>query len=234
MKNVESKMRRFSDAGPAACRALKRTFDVLATVFALPVVVPIIGLTSLVVLLVQGRPLFYISPRYVAKDRAVPIYKFRSMVLDAGTPRYRLRERFMRDGYLDIPIDCEVYTPLGRILERTQIVELPQMLNVIVDRMSWVGNRALPEENVRMLGQFPGWEARFDSPCGLTGISQVVGKMNLTPLQRITVECLYSRVYEEGNVLKCDLFIILATLRLILLGRAMRYEDAIALLHRCL
>lgn len=219
---------------PAASRALKRTFDLVFTGLSLIVIVPLVALVGLISLLVQGRPVFYVSPRYVSKDRAVTIYKFRSMVLDARSPKYQLRERFMRDGYLDIPIDCEVYTPLGRILERTQIVELPQVLNVLRDGMSWVGNRALPEENIRLLSQFPGWEERFESPCGLTGVSQVVGKLNLTPRERITVECLYSRVYSSGNVFKCDMLLLLATARLILSDRCMTYDEAIALLNRCL
>lgn len=140
----------------------------------------------------------------------------------------------MRDGYLDIPIDCDVYTPLGRVLERTQIVELPQVLHVLLHGMSWVGNRALPEENIRLLNQFPGWQERFDSPPGLTGISQVVGKMNLAPLQRITLERMYARVFKTGNVLKCDAFIILATGWLIIFDRCMSYDEAVALLERCL
>jgi lipopolysaccharide/colanic/teichoic acid biosynthesis glycosyltransferase len=226
--------RRVAAMSPAVSRALKRAFDIVFTGASLVGIVPLVAVVGLFSLLVQGRPVFYISSRYVGRDRAVRIYKFRSMVLDARSPKYRLRERYMRDGYLDIPIDCEVYTRLGRFLERTQIVELPQVLNVIRDGMSWVGNRALPEENVRMLSPFPGWEQRFESPCGLTGISQVVGKLNLTPLERITVECLYSRVFLHGNVFRCDLLIILATVRLILFDRYMTYDEAIALLNSCL
>src|SRR5688572_21365272 len=176
---------------PVVCQTLKRVFDIGFSIACLPFVGPLLLVVGLIALLVQGRPLFYISPRYVAADRTVRIYKFRSMVLDARDPKHQLRERFMRDGYLDIPIDSDVYTPLGRVLERTQIVELPQILHVLLHGMSWVGNRALPEENIRLLAQFPGWEERFDSPPGLTGISQVVGKMNLAPLQRITLERMY-------------------------------------------
>jgi lipopolysaccharide/colanic/teichoic acid biosynthesis glycosyltransferase len=223
-----------SAMSPAVCQTLKRAFDIALTIVSLPAIIPLLLVAGLVALLVQGRPLFYISSRYVAVDRSIKIYKFRSMVLDAGSPKYGLRERFMRDGYLDIPIECEVYTRFGRMLERSQIVELPQILHVLFHGMSWVGNRALPEGNVRLLSQFSGWEERFDSPCGLTGISQVVGKMNLTPIQRITLECLYARVFKTGNVLKCDLFIILATVRLIIVDRCMSYEEAIALLNRCL
>ena len=84
-----------------------------------------------------------------------------------------------------------------------------------------------------MLSVFPGWEQRFDSPSGLTGISQVVGKLNLTPKERIDIECLYSDVYKNGNVLKCDLFIILSTIKLIIFNQCMEYENAVDLLKRC-
>jgi len=214
--------------------SLKRTLDFTCTLIGLVFAVPLIVLISLISLALQGFPIFYTSKRYIATDKAVRIYKFRSMVRDAKSRKYDLSGRFMQDGFLDIPIDCEVYTPFGRILERTELVELPQIFNVLLNGMSLVGNRALPEENVRMLGVFLGWEERFDSPCGLTGISQVVGKHNLTPMQRITLECLYSRVYKRGNVVKADFFILLATARLILLGAYMSYEDAQALLESCL
>lgn len=223
-----------NDVSPRVCRAAKRTFDLLFTAVMVTVAVPVMGIVCFLALLTQGVPLFYVSRRYISPTNAVKIYKFRTMAVDAATPKYRLQERFMRDGYLDIPIDCEVYTPFGRFLERTQIVELPQLLNVLLDRMSWVGNRALPAENIRLLSQFKGWEERFDSPCGLTGLSQVVGKLNLTPLQRITLECGYASVYKHGNVVKCDLLILLATLRLILTGRFTTYEEAIALITRCM
>lgn len=212
----------------------KRIIDIGATLICLFFAVPLIFVITLISVLVQGLPVFYTSMRYVTKDKAVKIFKFRSMVTDATDEKYRLSERFMKDGYLDIPIDCEVYTPLGRILERTQIVELPQILNILINGMSWVGNRALPEENVRMLGHFPGWEERFESPCGLTGISQVVGKYCITPKQRIAIECLYSKVYKQGNVLKADILIVVATIKLILVDSNMSYDDAVALLESCL
>ena len=120
-------------------------------------------------------------------DRTIPVFKFRTMVRDATSPKYRLAERYMRDGYLDIPLSCEVYTPLGRLLERLQIVELPQMLNVLFHGMSIIGNRPLPQDNVRCLQKHDGWEQRFDCPAGISGISQIVGKLNLRPEERLSL-----------------------------------------------
>lgn len=212
----------------------KRIVDVIVTLIGVLIAIPLMFVISLISVVTQGFPVFYTSMRHVSKDKAVKIYKFRSMVTDATDTKYHLNDLYMKDGYLDIPIDCDVYTSFGRILERTQMVELPQILNILINSMSWVGNRALPAENVRMLDIFPGWEDRFESPCGLTGISQVIGKYNLTPKDRITIECLYSKVYKQGNVLKADFFIVVATIKLILTDTNMSYKDAVKLLESCL
>jgi lipopolysaccharide/colanic/teichoic acid biosynthesis glycosyltransferase len=109
----------------------KRFLDILIASTVILATLPLMLVTALAILFREGRPIFYISRRHVTLARTIPVIKFRSMVRDANSPKYRLVERFMRDGYLDVPRDCEVYTPTGRILERLQIVELPQMFNVI-------------------------------------------------------------------------------------------------------
>ena len=50
----------------------------------------------------------------------------------------------MKNGYLDIPLTSEVYTPFGKFLEKTQFVELPQVFYVLLGKISFVGNRPLP------------------------------------------------------------------------------------------
>ncbi len=207
---------------------IKRVTDVLAALVLLSLLSPILILIATIVFVLEGYPIFYVSRRYVSLDQSVPILKFRTMVKDATSPKYRLRERFMRDGYLDIPRDCEVYTPIGRFLERSELVELLQLFNVLFHGMSLAGNRPLPRDNIELLKQFKGWEARFDSPAGLTGLSQVVGKLNQTPAERLEMESLYSSIYKSksGNILLCDLFIFYYTVRLLLFGKYLPIDDA--------
>ncbi len=215
-------------------KILKKIFDFLAAWFILTIFSPIILLIIVAIFLLEGRPIFYSSKRYISADKEVVILKFRSMVRDARSPKYRLEERFMKDGYLDIPISCEVYTKIGRFLERTQLVEILQVLNVIFHGMSLIGNRPLPASNRKMLTKFPGWELRWDSPAGMTGISQVVGKFHLSPADRLELEKLYSKVYLHGNVLRCDIQIIFYTIRFILTGKSISLDHAVKLLSRCL
>jgi lipopolysaccharide/colanic/teichoic acid biosynthesis glycosyltransferase len=205
---------------------LKRLFDLVVACTLLILLSPVLMLVALLILIFEGWPIFYISRRFIAMERSVPIFKFRTMVRDAKSPKYRLNERYMRDGYLDIPIDCEVYTPIGRWLERTQLVEILQLLNVIFHGVSLIGNRPLPRENLELLKQFGGWEQRFDSPAGLSGITQVVGKMQQQPRERIELECLYSRLYRQGSIFRCDLIIMWYTARLILFRKPLSNEAA--------
>ena len=149
------------------------------------------------------------------------------MVKDAKNPKWGLEEKYMRDGYLDVPIYSEVYTPFGRLLEKTQLVEILQVFHILLNHMSFVGNRPLPEKNVELLKKkFPNtWQERFKSPAGMTGIAQVAGKFNLTSEQRLELESLYSKVYHEGNILKADAYIFFSTIILLLLKDASAYRS---------
>ena len=212
---------------------VKRVVDIAISITVLMLLSPFLVLVTLVIYVFEGYPVFYISKRLVAENRSVSILKFRTMVKDAISSKYRLNERFMRDGYLDIPLECEVYTPIGRLLERTQLVETLQLFNVILDGMSLVGNRPLPGNNIEMLQKFEGWRLRFHSPSGLTGISQIVGKFNLSPKDRLSLECLYSKAYQDINIniIICDFLIIFYTIRFLLCGSTISISKARNLLE---
>ena len=225
-----------SDQGPAeferrrfkASKVLKRIVDVSVALILLVLMMPLFAIVAILIFVLEGLPIFYISRRFISTDHNVPIVKFRSMVKDATSPKYRLRERYMRDGYLDIPPSCEVYTPIGRLLERTQMVESLQLLNIIIHGMSFVGNRPLPKDNIDLLSKMEGWEQRFGSPAGITGLSQIVGKLNQSPKERMELECLYSKAYQDPaiNILWVDLCIIFYTIRFVLFGRPLSLEGA--------
>jgi lipopolysaccharide/colanic/teichoic acid biosynthesis glycosyltransferase len=215
-------------------RYLKRLFDIFTSAIALLVFSPLMLFVTFLYFIIEGRPVFYKSVRYITLDRAITIYKFRTMFRDALSSKYDLEKRFMKNGFLDIPLDCEVYTPFGRILERFQIVEFLQFYNVLFHRMSIVGNRPLPKANLDLLSKFKNWEQRFGAPAGISGISQIVGKFNLEPEQRLKLEVLYSKVYEEGKVFICDLWIIYYTLKFVLLNKNLTIDEAVIFLNKYL
>ena len=207
---------------------LKRLVDIVLSVVVLTLLFPVLALIALLIFVLEGYPVFYISKRYISLDQCVSVLKFRTMVKDATSPKYSLKERYMRNGYLDIPLDCEVYTPIGRLLERTQIVEVLQLFNILLHGMSLIGNRPLPKENITLLRQFEGWEGRFASPAGLSGLSQVVGKLNQSPRERLELECNYSALYHKkgANIFLCDMYIIYYTIRLLIFGKPLPIEEA--------
>ena len=212
-------------------RIIKRATDIAVASLLLIALLPFLLLVAFLILLFEGRPVFYKSRRCIAGDKSITVYKFRTMAKDARSEKYDLHRRFMRDGYLDIPLSCEVFTPIGRFLERTQMVEVPQFLNVIAGQMSLIGNRPLPLENVELLKVHEHWRKRFDSPAGISGIAQIVGKLNLQPAERLALESAYSCVYRNGNVLRCDSMILIYTLRTILFSSSLSPENAHRLLQ---
>lgn len=228
-------MKKINPASFKLSNKLKRLLDIMISIIVITFFLPVLFLAGMIIYILEGRPIFYLSDRAISATKVIQIRKFRTMVKDALSNKYRLEERYMKDGYLDIPLNCEVYTSVGRILERTQVVELFQLLNILKNEMSFVGNRPLPVKNLELLKKFPNWKDRFASPCGITGISQITGKHTLTPAQRLNLEISYSSLFinPKGNILKCDFFIIYYTFRLLLTGQYIKYDHAIQILIRC-
>ena len=218
---------------------IKRTEDIIFSLLILVILSPILFLLCLVSFLTQGWPIFYVSRRMVTAKKEISIPKFRTMAKDAKNEKYGLERKYMKKGYLDIPLNSEVYTPLGRFMEKTQLVEVPQVILVLLGEMSFVGNRPLPKKNVDLLKEnFPDqWQKRFNAPTGMTCVTQIVGKLNLDAKQRLELESLYSDVYMNGNVLRADVYIIFSTIILVLLrgpGTYVSYNSAKKFLKSCI
>jgi len=208
-------------------RFFKSIEDIIFSIAIIIIFVPILIPVCFISFCLQGSPVFYVSKRMVSTEKEIRIYKLRTMVRDANSDKYGLEKKYLNNGYLDIPLTSKVYTPFGRLLERIQFVELPQVFHVLFRQISFVGNRPLPKKNVQILKEnFPNsWHKRFNSPAGMTGIAQVVGKFELTPEQRLELESIYSKVYQEGNILKADAYIFFSTIILLLLKDAVAYRS---------
>ena len=144
-------------------KSIKKIEDIVFSLTTLIFFLPIIIIIIILSFFINGLPIFYVSERIVALGKKIHIIKFRTMVRDAKSPKWGLEDKYMKDGYLDVPIFSDVYTPFGRFLEKTQLVEILQVFQVLFNHMSFVGNRPLPEENVDLLKlKFPDtWHERF-------------------------------------------------------------------------
>ena len=134
---------------------MKRVFDIVLVLLAAPLWLPLLALTALAVLLVEGRPVFFMQTRAGLHGRPFRIVKFRSMRTGAGS-------------------DAERLGRFGRFLRATSLDELPELLLVLTGKMSLVGPRPLP---TRYLPRYtPEQMRRHEVRPGITGWAQVNGR----------------------------------------------------------
>jgi lipopolysaccharide/colanic/teichoic acid biosynthesis glycosyltransferase len=154
-------------AGKPGRDSYKRWFDLtilgLAHALALPIWALLWTFIPLLIWLGDRGPVFYKQKRVGMEGRAFTVLKFRTMVLDAD----RKGPAWTTDG------DVRV-TRVGRLLRRTGLDELPEILNIWKGEMSLVGPRALDVDEEKLLErQIPGFEGRLQVLPGLTGLAQV-------------------------------------------------------------
>lgn len=150
---------------------LKRTFDFILSLSGIILSTPLWLLISLLIILEDGFPVFYLQERGGRCGRIFKAIKFRSMVKDAekGAGPIQALENDPR------------ITRVGRILRATALDELPQLINILRGDMSFVGPRALRPEELEVRGnpevlsieEIPGYERRLTVKPGLTGLAQV-------------------------------------------------------------
>ena len=158
-----------------------------------------------------GAPLF--RQRRVGRfGRQFRMWKFRTMVLDAELLRAELVAQSTEREWLHVDHDPRV-TRVGRVLRRTSLDELPQLLNVLSGDMSIVGPRPLPPvENDRL----PAWSApRLEVRPGLTGLWQVRGRTQLDFQSMLRLDCEYVRRLSW----RTDMKILALTVPAVLTGR---------------
>ncbi|MDQ7030864.1 MAG: sugar transferase [Ardenticatenia bacterium] len=169
-------------------RLVKRTFDLVITIGALPFVLPVMGLIALAIKLDSPGPAIFKQERVGENGRIFTIYKFRTMVVDA---EQRVHEviQITEDGkIIHKRKDDPRVTRLGRFLRRTSLDELPQLFNVLKGEMSLVGPRP---ELPWLVDQYEPWQRkRFAVPQGITGWWQVNGRSD-RPMHLHTEDDLY-------------------------------------------
>jgi sugar transferase EpsL len=176
---------------------IKRFCDVAAATALLLVLMPLILLVWLVVRLSLGAPAFYFDRRAGKDGRPITLVKFRTMSDARGD-----------DGRL-LP-DDERLTWLGRLLRRTSLDELPQLVSVIVGDMSLVGPRPLP---LRYIERYSARQARrLRVVPGLTGWAQIHGRNALDWPARLERDAQYVDMLGRWYAPFLDISIIICTI----------------------
>lgn len=195
---------------------LKRGTDIVFTLAALPIILPVlIGLYFIVRR--DGGPFLY-SHQRIGKDGATfGCLKIRTMVVDAEKVLMDLIERNadVRDEWrrhFKLRNDPRI-TPIGRVLRKTSLDELPQIFNILFGHMSVVGPRPITDEELKLYGQAAA--AYKAVRPGLTGPWQITGRRDNDFNQRAVLDVEYVR----GMGFWRDLYIIFATVPEVLFAR---------------
>jgi exopolysaccharide biosynthesis polyprenyl glycosylphosphotransferase len=184
---------------------LKRTLDVIASVFLLVLFSPFMLLAMVGIKLTSAGPLFFYQQRVGLGGKVFLTTKFRTMQADAEK---ETGPCFAQEN------DPRTF-PFGRILRKLRIDELPQLWHVLKGEMSLVGPR--PERPVfveQFLKEVPGYGLRFLVKPGMTGMAQIYGTYETTPENKLR----YDLAYIRNQSLRTDLRLLFLTFKL-MLGR---------------
>jgi exopolysaccharide biosynthesis polyprenyl glycosylphosphotransferase len=164
-----------STVRPDPKQHIKRIIDFVLALVLVVLVSPLLIVVALLVRLTSAGPVFFVQERYGLNRKRFPMFKFRSMTVDAEARQAGLEQRNEAAGpVFKLKADPRI-TPVGAFLRRTSIDELPQLFNVLRGEMSLVGPRPLPLRDVSRF-QEPWLLRRFSVRPGLTCIWQINGR----------------------------------------------------------
>jgi exopolysaccharide biosynthesis polyprenyl glycosylphosphotransferase len=194
-------------------RFIKRAFDLLfATIFLL-IFSPLLLLIAFLVLFSSGWPIFYSQTRVGLNGKTFKFYKFRSMVKDADQRLSEVENVHKRDHVIFKSKDDPRITPIGRILRKYSLDELPQFFNVVNNSMSVVGPRPALTREVNLYNST--YERRLNAKPGITGPWQISGRSDLDLQTSISLDLNYLTNWSFTR----DLWIIIATIGAVFRGK---------------
>ena len=181
----------------------KRLMDILLSLIALIILSPVMLAVALAIKMYDRGPAIYSQIRLTKDGRTFSIYKFRSMRTDAekdGVARLSTGENDDR------------ITPIGHVIRKLRLDELPQLWNILRGDLSIVGPRPeRPEIAAEYCQEMPEFALRLQAKAGLTGYAQVYGKYNTTPYDKLQMDLMY---IAHPSLLE-DFKIIVATVKIL-------------------
>jgi lipopolysaccharide/colanic/teichoic acid biosynthesis glycosyltransferase len=201
--------------------AMKRGLDIVGSVALLLLLLPVYAVVGALVKLTSKGPVFFRQDRIGRMGRPFKMLKFRTMYLNSDSAIHQKyvtdfitsSDRLDKNGVFKIVNDPRV-TPVGRILRKTSLDELPQFWNVLRGDMSLVGPRPPLAYEVK---QYKAWHYRrvVEAKPGITGLWQVTGRSRTTFDDMVRLDLRYARTYSVWT----DVKILLATPRAVISGK---------------
>jgi len=174
-------------------KLIKRVFDIVASAVAIVLSSPIMLVIAILIKKDDGGSVFYKQERITENYRKFKVLKFRTMVPNAEQ---------LSGATLSTKDDPRI-TKIGKKLRAMRLDELPQLINIFIGDMSFVGPR--PERDIfiqEYVKTVPEFIYRLNVKAGLTGLAQVRGKYNTTPQDKLKMDLLYINDYSFLNDLK--------------------------------
>jgi exopolysaccharide biosynthesis polyprenyl glycosylphosphotransferase len=172
-------------------RALKRSFDILASGAGLLAISPILAAAAIAIKVDSRGPVFFRQARHGRGGREFRIVKFRTMVADAEAKRFEIAHlnEMEGGGPLFKVADDPRITRVGAFLRKWSIDELPQLWNVLRGEMSLVGPRPFV---IHESEQITGWASRrLETTPGITGLWQVLGRNDIPFEEMVKLDYVY-------------------------------------------
>ena len=169
-------------------QAVKRGTDIVAATLGLIAVAPIMLTIAALIKLDSRGPVFFRQERVGRDGERFGLVKFRSMVVDAEAQKAALMARNQTSGLFKMADDPRI-TRVGRVLRKTALDELPQLINVLRGEMSLVGPRPLVvDEDEKIVG----WHRRrLHLTPGMTGPWQILGSARVPLHEMVNIDYLY-------------------------------------------
>ena len=193
-------------------RFFKRAFDIVVSLAFLIITLPLMLVTALLIKLESPGPIFYRQTRTGLHGKPFDVIKFRSMRQDAekdGVPKWASN------------VDSRI-TRVGHLIRRSRIDEIPQVLNVLMGHMSFVGPRPERPFFVKELeDEIPLYSLRHNVRPGITGWAQVNYPYGAS-VEDAKRKLAYDLYYAKNGGLFLDLVILTQTVRVVLSGDGAR------------
>lgn len=177
---------------------IKSSIEFIFSLLLLIIAVPICILACIAIYVELRVNPIYTQKRVGLNGRVFKIYKLRSMYIDAE-----------KDGPKWASENDERITKVGRIIRKTRIDELPQLVNILKRDMSFIGPRPeRPEFIKEFIKYIPDFNDRLLVKPGITGWAQVNGGYSLTPKEKLE----FDKYYIKNSGFKLDLLILIKTI----------------------
>ena len=188
---------------------IKRAFDIVASLILILIliVIPVLIIVPIAIKLTSKGPAMFTQERIGKSGESFRIYKFRTMLLP--------EDRIQPDGSVLEPNDS--ITKVGNILRKTSLDELPQLFNIFLGHMSFVGPRPMIPSQVAKISDHQ--RQRHNMRPGVTGWAQVNGRNSLTWEQKLA----YDLEYIEKFNLVMDIKIFFKTVKVIFAREGIEY-----------